>query len=39
MGVELVKHEGIYAIIGAAAVSGSVTRTISVAVIVFELTA
>lgn len=31
--------EGIYAIIGAAATSSSVTRTISVAVIVFELTA
>ena len=51
MGIELVKRnfnlfiayividEGIYAIIGAAATSGSVTRTISVAVIVFELTA
>jgi chloride channel 2 len=39
MGISLVKHEGIYAIIGAAATAGSVTRTISVAIIVFELTA
>jgi H+/Cl- antiporter ClcA len=34
----LLIDEGIYAIIGAAAVSGSVTRTTSVAMIVFELT-
>lgn len=50
LGIELIKRknnslfkinldEGIYAIIGAAAVSGSVTRTISVVIIVFELTA
>lgn len=30
-------EEGIYAIIGAAAVAGGVTRTVSVAMIVFEL--
>jgi H+/Cl- antiporter ClcA len=50
LGIELIKRnlrylninfiidEGIYAIIGAAAFSGSVTRTTSVAMIVFELT-
>jgi len=37
LGLELIQYEGIYAIIGAAALASSVTRTISVAMIVFEL--
>ena len=37
LGVRLIEYEGIYAIIGAAALTSSVTRTISVAMIVFEL--
>ena len=31
-------HAGVYALVGAAAVTSSVTHTVSVAVIVFELT-
>ena len=33
-----VEHMGVYAVVGAAAMTSSVTHTLSVAVIVFELT-
>lgn len=36
-GVELVKYEGIYAIVGSAAMASGVTRTVSIAMIIFEI--
>ena len=37
IGVELVKYEGIYAIVGAASMASGVTRTVSIAMIIFEI--
>lgn len=37
-GVELIRYEGIYALVGATALGGAVTKTVSVAMIVFEMT-
>ena len=37
IGVQLVRNEGLYAVVGAAAVYGSATKTVSTAVITFEL--
>lgn len=37
IGVELVKYEGIYAIVGSAAMASGVTRTLSIAMIIFEI--
>lgn len=36
-GVELVRYEGIYAIVGSAAMASGVTRTLSIAMIIFEM--
>ena len=37
IGFELVKYEGIYAIVGSAAMASGVTRTLSIAMIIFEI--
>jgi chloride channel 2 len=37
IGVQLVRNEGLYAVVGAAAVYGSATKTVSTALITFEL--
>jgi chloride channel 2 len=37
IGVQLIRYEGIYAVIGAAAIGGSATKTISTIVITFEM--
>jgi chloride channel 2 len=37
IGYELVKYEGIYAIVGSAAMASGVTRTLSIAMIIFEI--
>jgi H+/Cl- antiporter ClcA len=37
IGVQLIRYEGIYAVVGAAAIGGSSTKTISTIVIVFEM--
>eukprot|EP00347_Sterkiella_histriomuscorum_P010693 403375288 len=37
-GIQLITNEGIYAVVGAACVYGGATKTISIAVIMFELT-
>lgn len=36
-GLELIKYEGIYAIVGAASMASGVTRTLSIAMIIFEM--
>ena len=37
-GIELIRYEGIYAIVGATALSGAMTKSVYVAMIVFEMT-
>ena len=37
LGVKLIQSEALYAVVGAAAIGGSVTKTVSTAIIVFEM--
>jgi chloride channel 2 len=37
IGLQLIRNEGLYAVVGAAAMYGSATKTVSAAVITFEL--
>lgn len=38
LGVKLIKYEGMYAVLGANCVYGSMTKTVSTAILIFELT-
>ncbi len=37
IGVQLIKSEALYAVVGAGAIGGSVTKTVSTVIIVFEM--